>query len=883
MPKTAINAKNDLRTAESDAASPHAARDIPQPQPKNENSVLLMAEHPPLAEYFLKRPAVECLLQTSFEKPLTTVIAGAGYGKTQAVLAALQTVECNAAWIQLSELDNHVARLWERIAGAFEPQSRNLYNSLISLGYPESIASFDQFLRLLARDLTQTQRFILVFDDFHLIHNKMILSFIELFISACVQRFSIVLISRKKPDLSLSGMLSKGLLARVTEDDLRFSIDEMIAYYNIQGVKFDEVTALNICNYTDGWIFAMYLVGLAAKKGNIHHQNPVLPAKIDIFDLIEREIFSAASKELQDFLIKISMLNVIPAGLLRELANNNFSIVSEMIQISMFIRYDSCSDNYYIHHLFKDFLQEKKSWLTNLDISETHKKAAEWYCRSDDKFEAIAHYKQIGYYEEIFDIIISIPGRVPSEAADEIVALIENAPKGALAARPIMRVAKAGYLFNNNKLDEAKLVLAELREEFEALPQTEETRLILGETYLMRALICIVDCDYAFEELYRMADELLPNGSKLVDYRMGIAEGINVCSINNPAAGELQRHQEALFRVFPLAAKAMNGCGYGAEYLNAAESSLFTADLKSAEKYAYETIYRSKQYEQYDMEYMADLVLVRIFTAKGNYEKVTGILDQMKSQLENHQYVDCAALYDMISGWFYAKVGRTDLVAKWIMREEEARNIFAPVVIGRDYQVRSDSLMAEERYTELLALIEQTDRIYETRGILFALLQNRIMKAIVHHYMGNHEDSVINLTAAYEIAHPNDLIMQFIEYGNRMRTLIHAARQDDKCKIPREWLDRIYTKSSSYSKMLSQIVAEFNGVNSANNPSQISLSKRESDVLSSLCSGMTRKEIASSSYISLSTVNSVIKNIYDKLGAANIAEAVRIARERGFV
>jgi len=35
---------------------------------------------------FLKRPRVDSLLKSAIQKPLTTVVAGAGYGKTQAVL-----------------------------------------------------------------------------------------------------------------------------------------------------------------------------------------------------------------------------------------------------------------------------------------------------------------------------------------------------------------------------------------------------------------------------------------------------------------------------------------------------------------------------------------------------------------------------------------------------------------------------------------------------------------------------------------------------------------------------------------------------------------------------------------------------------------------------
>jgi LuxR family maltose regulon positive regulatory protein len=280
---------------------------------------------------------------------------------------------------------------------------------------------------------------------------------------------------------------------------------------------------------------------------------------------------------------------------------------------------------------------------------------------------------------------------------------------------------------------------------------------------------------------------------------------------------------------------------------------------------------------------MADFVLVRIFTAKGRYEKVSGVLNQMKTQLETLQHADCIYLYDMISGWFYTKIGRTGQVARWIRHEEEARKILAPVVIGREYLVRSDCLMAEERYYELLAFMEQTDKIYENRGILFAVIQNKITKAILHHNMGSYAESIHNLNEAYKLSHPNNLIVQFIEYGNKMRTLIHFAKLNCSCNIPVGWLDNIYTKSSSYAKMLTQLVSAYDAAHKMDNKSKISLSKRETEVLIHLCRGMTRKEIAANCYISISTANSILKNLYNKLGAVNAADAIRTAKEKGLI
>jgi LuxR family maltose regulon positive regulatory protein len=56
--------------------------------------------------------------------------------------------------------------------------------------------------------------------------------------------------------------------------------------------------------------------------------------------------------------------------------------------------------------------------------------------------------------------------------------------------------------------------------------------------------------------------------------------------------------------------------------------------------------------------------------------------------------------------------------------------------------------------------------------------------------------------------------------------------------------------------------------------SGVNLSRRELEVLTGLSHGMTQEEIASVSSLSVNTVKSVIRSIYNKLGAVNKAGAV---------
>ncbi len=62
-----------------------------------------------------------------------------------------------------------------------------------------------------------------------------------------------------------------------------------------------------------------------------------------------------------------------------------------------------------------------------------------------------------------------------------------------------------------------------------------------------------------------------------------------------------------------------------------------------------------------------------------------------------------------------------------------------------------------------------------------------------------------------------------------------------------------------------------------------SLSARESEILADLYNGLSRAEIAEKQLLAVNTVNSAINNVFNKLGAHSVADAVRIAAEEKLV
>ncbi|MDR0389310.1 MAG: helix-turn-helix transcriptional regulator [Spirochaetaceae bacterium] len=115
----------------------------------------------------------------------------------------------------------------------------------------------------------------------------------------------------------------------------------------------------------------------------------------------------------------------------------------------------------------------------------------------------------------------------------------------------------------------------------------------------------------------------------------------------------------------------------------------------------------------------------------------------------------------------------------------------------------------------------------------------------------------------------------------RGRTLSAAALKQEDSALPRSWLEQINREASHYAKKLFFAV-ERNKDGQTTNRGR-SLSRRETEVLKRLSEGFTREEIARVSAISVNTVKSAIRSVYNKLGAVNRADAVRIATERNIL
>ena len=158
-----------------------------------------------------------------------------------------------------------------------------------------------------------------------------------------------------------------------------------------------------------------------------------------------------------------------------------------------------------------------------------------------------------------------------------------------------------------------------------------------------------------------------------------------------------------------------------------------------------------------------------------------------------------------------------------------------------------------------------------------------VIEACIHYKMKDRKKAYSVLTEAYETAAPNDLLMPFIELGKDMRTLTAFVLKEriPKKTLPRTWLEYVNRKAASYAKHHSHVIAKYRQISGISN--DFIISPREKDILTDLSHGLSRTEIATSRNLSINTIKMVITNIYNKLGAENMADVIRIATERKLI
>jgi LuxR family transcriptional regulator, maltose regulon positive regulatory protein len=235
-----------------------------------------------------------------------------------------------------------------------------------------------------------------------------------------------IIISREVPPLQLARLRSQGLLTIIDRNDLLFTDEETQVLF--RKVFALELTPEQLTEYrerTQGWITALQLVRqvaerqLLAQSGNTIDKTPVLPdlteilrqSERDIFDYFAEEVFTGEAEDVQQLLIRLSLLDRIELETAGQLYPD-FGCAASLPALerrNVFITSagDLSGEEYRLHPLFQNFLRRRlRSEIGHNGVAAEQRRIAGYFLGRGKWEQAIRQFLAAEDFESAASVIV---------------------------------------------------------------------------------------------------------------------------------------------------------------------------------------------------------------------------------------------------------------------------------------------------------------------------------------------------------------------------------------------------------------------------------------------------------------------------------------------
>jgi ATP/maltotriose-dependent transcriptional regulator MalT len=406
----------------------------------------------------LPRPRLIELLNMSFECPLTLVSAPAGFGKTTLLstwVQSLQVARPRIAWVSLDEGDNEPTLFWTYVLTALDNQQPELSTQLVTYLQTQQAPPLHAVLQALINRLAeQSEQFLLILDDYHLLTEQAIHSTLTYLLEHLPPQLHLILATRADPPLPISLLRARGHLLEVRTDELRCSPDEVMAFLKkAVSIQFSQELIQEVAARTEGWLVGLQLLSLSLQG----HADPddlleeVSGSQRYIFDYLIEEVVGRQSAFVQTFLLKTSILKQLSAPLCDAILEQSGSqqVLEQLERANLFIMSLDTQRHWYRYHaLFAEALRHQLEQTQPAIVPILHHRASQWYARQGRLNEAISHALTAQQWQWAAELIEQVYTRIWGSSDHAMLRRwLEQLPAEVLRSRPRLCLAYAKTLF----------------------------------------------------------------------------------------------------------------------------------------------------------------------------------------------------------------------------------------------------------------------------------------------------------------------------------------------------------------------------------------------------------------------------------------------------
>ena len=372
------------------------------------------------------------------EGRMLALVAGAGYGKTTALVQALESSPMPSVWLSCDARLRTPEMLIAHVAAGVAEAFPGVASALPRADSPEGR------IAALANELVETipDDFVLALDDVHALDEPAVLEALARLTTDLPPNVHLAMTSRRELGAS---RLAAGGATVIGEDVLAFSFEEAAELLEDAPSAFGEAEIGELHQRTEGWVAGLLLATRSAPgAGRPAHAATAGPH----FDYLAEEVLSGLPADVQRFLLDTSVLERFTSALAAVVSErpDSADVIRGLVDAHLFIVQAEGGWHRY-HHLFHAFLRRRLTEREPASVAGLHLRAGRAWQAAGDHQEAVRHFLEAGAVEDAAAALEPVAeSMVPTPERQTLMGWLMRIPEPVWRARP--RIELAGALLS---------------------------------------------------------------------------------------------------------------------------------------------------------------------------------------------------------------------------------------------------------------------------------------------------------------------------------------------------------------------------------------------------------------------------------------------------
>lgn len=360
---------------------------------------------PRLVTDAVPRPRLITRLTAGLERPLTLVSAPAGYGKTTLLCQWLDAAPARSAWLSLDPHDSDLASFVIAFLSALRTVWPEAGDELLDLLHLPVTPPADYLGSALADALLDLpEPTILVLDDYQVIGDPTVHTFIAAILEHPAPDFHLAIVTRVEPPLQLPLLRARDQITELRGRDLAFTPEEAHAFLT-QSAELDvsPEEARQLERQTEGWAAGLRLAALSLREegGTAWLARGFTRRRQQhALDFLLDEVLSRLPADLEGFLLRTSVVERVCGPLCEVLLDpppqpgQGATTLRQLVRADLFVATlgeDGAGWEWVRYHpLFRELLRERLVEREGMEVvAALHRRAAAWLVERQLVDEAI--------------------------------------------------------------------------------------------------------------------------------------------------------------------------------------------------------------------------------------------------------------------------------------------------------------------------------------------------------------------------------------------------------------------------------------------------------------------------------------------------------------